>query len=161
MKAQLKNITKFLDERQVDYQVLHHQPTYTSEESARARGGEDLARGAKALLMKVDKRFILFVLSAEARLDSKMIKRTLNIKHLRFATTAELAELTGLVSGAVPPFGEPILPFSLYIDESIVALPVVAFNAASLTDSVRMSTQDYLKIAGGQIINFTQTLPTE
>ena len=48
----------------------------------------------------------------------------------------ELSERTGLVSGDVPPFGEPVLPFPLYADESVFENPRIAFNAGSLTDSI-------------------------
>jgi prolyl-tRNA editing enzyme YbaK/EbsC (Cys-tRNA(Pro) deacylase) len=51
------------------------------------------------------------------------------------------------VPGSVPPFGEPILPFELYVDESILENKRIAFNAGSLTDSIIMSVDDYMKIA--------------
>ena len=66
---------------------------------------------------------------------------------LRFATVGELKELTGLVPGAVPPFGEPILPFPLYVDQSSLAHDRIAFNAGSLTNSVIMSVDDYRTVA--------------
>ena len=68
-------------------------------------------------------------------------------KRIRFATKEELHELTGLVPGCVPPFGEPILHLELYVDHSVLQNEKIAFNAASLTDSIIMQTEDYLKIA--------------
>lgn len=139
----------------VQFRSLHHEPTPTSEDSARVRG-EDLKTGAKALLLRCEERFALFVLSAARRLDSKKLKKVLNVKNLRFATPEELLELTGLVPGAVPPFGEPVLPFPLYIDESIVELDRVAFNAGSLTTSVIMNREDYQRLAGGTVLSFSR-----
>ena len=83
------------------------------------------------------------------------MKKHLGVKSLRFATADELLELTGLVPGSVPPFGEPVLPFSLYIDESIEANDRIAFNAGSLTDSLVLSTIDYLAVAGGEVFGFS------
>ena len=56
-------------------------------------------------------------------------------------------ELTGLVPGAVPPFGEPILSLPLYVDASVLANERIAFNAGSLTDSIIMPIHDYRRIA--------------
>jgi len=132
---------------------VHHAPTRTSEESAQARG-EELKVGGKALLIKVDDDFRLFVLSAEKKLDSGAIKRHFKAKKIRFATPEELYDLTRLVPGSVPPFGGPILPFQLYVDPSVLANERIAFNAGSLTDSIVMSTADYRRIASAEVFEF-------
>ena len=62
----------------------------------------------------------------------------------------------GLVPGSVPPFGRPILPFELYVDESVTQNDRIAFNAGSLTDSVIMATDDYLRLAKPTIFAFTK-----
>ncbi len=124
----------------------HHEPTYTSAESARARG-ESLAHGAKALVVKVDGRFVLFVLPADRKLDSAAVKRHFGAKKLRFANRDELLDLTGLVPGSVPPFGHPIVPLPLVADPALLENDRVAFNAGSLTDSLVLSTADYQRIA--------------
>ena len=64
--------------------------------------------------------------------------------------------LTGLVPGSVPPFGEPILPFPLYVDDSIIANERIAFNAGSLTDSVILSVVDYRTIALPELFTFSK-----
>ena len=152
----LQSIRGLLDERGVAYREVHHPPTRTSEESARARG-ESVRIGGKALLIKVGDDFHLFVLSAALKLDSAAIRTHLCRRKTRFATPAELAELTGLVPGSVPPFGQPILPFRLFVDESITRNDKIAFNAGSLTDSIIMPTEDYLRIADPEIFKFAAT----
>ena len=116
--------------------------------------GESTDIGAKALLIKVDKQFALFVLSASLRANSRAIRERLGARRTRFATAEELQELTGLVSGAVPPFGRPVLAFPLYVDESISSLDRIAFNAGSLTDSMFLSTEDYFRVAGAEVFRF-------
>lgn len=148
------SICSFLEQREVIYRIVHHEPTFTSEESAKARG-EDVRVGGKAIVMKVDDNFKLFVLSASLKVDSKAIKQRFNAKSIRFATKEELLELTGLVPGSVPPFGAPILPLELYIDDSILQNERIAFNAGSLTDSVIMSVQDYRKIVTAEQFRFS------
>lgn len=150
----LSLILELLDGEGIAYRRISHEPTRTSEDSARARG-EALETGGKALLLKAGEDFSVFVLSAALKLDSQAVKKRLGVKSLRFATADELMDLTGLVPGSVPPFGEPVLPFPLFVDESIEANDRIAFNAGSLTDSVVLSTVDYLRVAGGEIFRFS------
>ncbi len=151
----LQKTRSLLDEQGVEYRELHHEATQTSEESARVRG-EELRIGGKALLIKVDSEFRLFVLSASLRVDSQAIRARFEARKTRFATAAELKQLTGLVPGAVPPFGRPILPFDLYVDPSIVANERIAFNAGSLTDSMFLKVADYLKVAKPEVFRFAR-----
>lgn len=131
----------------VAYRQLHHEPTPTSADAARARN-EPIGCGAKALLLKTDDRFRLFVLPADRKLDSALVKQQLRLDRLRFASREELLALTGLVPGSVPPFGEPILPFELLADPGIGAVyPQLAFNAGRLTDSIIMSAADWERVA--------------
>ena len=146
-------INALLDAAGVHYKTLHHEPTRTSEDSARARG-ESIAIGAKAILMKIDKTFYLFVISAAKKLDAKKIRKHFKAKKSRFATVEELQSMTGLVPGSVPPFGRPILDFDLFVDQSVFQNDRVAFNAGSLTDSVIMSSEDYRSITQPEILEF-------
>ena len=146
-------IRQHLRDLSIDFREVHHAPTFTSEESAQARG-EDLRIGGKALLMKTGDIFRLFVLSASLKADSAAIREKLGVKKTRFATPDELKQLTGLVPGSVPPFGPPILPFELYADPSITANEKIAFNAGSLEDSIILRVEDWLRAARPLIFPF-------
>lgn len=152
----LDKIRSMLEKSGVDFRELEHPPTRTSEESATARG-ESLSIGAKALLLKTDDTFRLFVLPANRKLNSGAIRKHLHVKRTRFATREELHEMTGLVPGCVPPFGEPILPFELYADEAVgAAIDRVAFNAGSLTHSIIMSANDWERITQPSRFSFSR-----
>ena len=75
----LQRIREFLDEHGVEYRELHHEPTLTSEDSARVRG-EDIRIGGKALLIKVGDDFRLFVLSAALRVDSPAVRSRFGVR---------------------------------------------------------------------------------
>jgi len=142
----LESILSLLEDNAAGYRQVTHAPTPTSEDSARVRG-EPLAVGGKALVIKAADHHVLLVISAARRLDSAKLRRALGVKKTRFATADELHDLTGLVPGAVPPFGEPVLPLPLYVDASVLANDRIAFNAGSLTDSIIMPIDDYRRIA--------------
>jgi prolyl-tRNA editing enzyme YbaK/EbsC (Cys-tRNA(Pro) deacylase) len=152
----LTKIRDLLTERGVEFREISHVPTTTSAESARVRG-ESLSVGAKALLVKTDDVFRLFVLPADRQFDSKRVKQELKAKSIRFATADELLEQTGLVPGSVPPFGTPILPFELYGDRAIGTIEdKVAFNAGSLTNSIVMKATDWRAIAAPGEFSFAK-----
>jgi Ala-tRNA(Pro) deacylase len=149
-------IRALLNEHGVTFKELEHEPTYTSEESARARG-EPLEVGAKALVMRLGEDFGVFVLPADRRVDSGAITRHLGLKGLRFATPEELLARTGLVPGSVPPFGHPILPMQLFADPEVgVALGRIAFNAGSLTRSFVLGAADWRRVASPQELRFAR-----
>lgn len=100
MSTVFEKILEFFKNRQISFRHIHHQPTYTSKESTKARS-ESIEIGAKALLMNVDDIYSLFVLSASKQLDSKKIKGFLSTWSLRFACPEELLKQTSLVPGSV------------------------------------------------------------
>jgi prolyl-tRNA editing enzyme YbaK/EbsC (Cys-tRNA(Pro) deacylase) len=153
----LSRITKLLTDAGVPFVRKDHAPTRTSEESAAVRG-EDLGVGAKALVLRADGRYGLFVLPADQKLDGAAVKRELRTKQLRFATPDELMALTGLVPGSVPPFGEPVLPLPLYADSSVGTRHTrLAFNAGSLTVSIVMAAVHWEAVARPQRFRFSKS----
>ena len=149
----LNAIRTFLQQRSIPFREVEHPPTHTSEESAKARG-EELRIGGKALLMKGDDRFSLFVLPADRKIDSAAVRRELGFRKLRFATRDELADLTRLVPGSVPPFGEPLLPFPLYVDEAIRQNERIAFNAGSHTELFCIAYRDWERLVQPKVRDF-------
>jgi prolyl-tRNA editing enzyme YbaK/EbsC (Cys-tRNA(Pro) deacylase) len=157
----LNRVRDLLSRGGVDFKEISHAPASTSEESARVRG-ESLAVGAKALLLKTDEMFRLFVLPADLQLDAKRVKQELKTRSVRFANREELLEMTGLVPGSVPPFGEPVLPFELYGDTAIGSVEnKVAFNAGSLTLSIVMKASDWKAVAKPVQFSFAKQQASE
>lgn len=86
----------------VSFRQVPHEPTPISADAARARG-EPIGCGAKALLLKTGEKFRLFVLPADRKLDSALVKRQLGVDRPRFASKEEPVALTGLVPGRCHP----------------------------------------------------------
>ncbi len=128
----------------VPFEVLHHEPVYTSEEAARVRGVE-LSSGAKALVCKADDEFLIFVVPADRRLDSKAVRRSCGFRRLRFAKKEEVLELTGLAPGSIPPFGS-LFGLKTLCDERLEENERINFNAGDHTISVSMLYPDYLQV---------------
>jgi len=97
-------VESLLKQHGIMFRVLRHESVYTSEQAARVRG-TPLASGAKALIVKGEDGFVMFVVPANRKLDSHVVRRAKGWKKMRFATREEVMELTGLTPGSIPPFG--------------------------------------------------------
>ncbi|MGD0784056.1 MAG: YbaK/EbsC family protein, partial [Candidatus Aminicenantales bacterium] len=90
-----ERVEGLLKQHGIVFQVLRHEPVYTSEEAAKVRG-TPLASGAKALIVKGETGFVMFVVPADRKLDNHAVRRAKGWKKMRFATREEVLELTGL-----------------------------------------------------------------
>lgn len=149
-----EKLVTFLKERMVDFKHLDHEETKTSEDSARVRG-TTLDQGAKALLMFADNKPVLLVMSASKKLDNSSFKKQFEFKDIRMATPDEVEKTSGTVIGGVPPFGN-LFNVSTYVDEGLLANEAIAFNAGSRTQSIIMSSSDFIKHANPQKGNFAK-----
>lgn len=140
----MDRLIAFLRERGADFRVMTHEPVRTSEEAAAVRG-TPLEQGAKALVFRADERPVLLVLPANRRIDSRAFKRRFRVKNLGMVSADELRELTGMEVGAVPPFGS-LMGLPTYVDEGLLELPRISFNAGSRTASIIMAAADYRRL---------------
>jgi Ala-tRNA(Pro) deacylase len=149
-----ERLTTWLNASQIPHTVLHHEPVYTSEESARVRG-TTLGSGAKALICKCDERFVMFVMPADRRLSSKRVRQTLQIRSLRFGSAEEVLEKTGLRPGSIPPFGS-LFGLPTFCDDALRQQPQINFNAGDHGISISMSCEDYERIEHPQFGAFVE-----
>ena len=146
-------IKALLDQHNLNYAVKEHPPTPTSEDSARERG-EPLKIGAKALILKADEKFVMVIVPGDRKIDSQRLKEILKAKNLRFASAEELEKITFLKPGAVPPFGNlfnlPTIMEQAFLDEEYLA-----FNAGSLTISIKMKVNNFIDIVKPTLYEFS------
>jgi Ala-tRNA(Pro) deacylase len=150
----LHAIQRLLGTREIPFSEVHHSAVFTAEEAAAARD-RPLEIGAKSIVMKTDDVFRLFVMSGAAAMRSRLIRRHLGVSRTRFASARELVELTGVEPGAVPPFGEPILPLEIYADPGLLAHEQIAFTPGVHTVSILMRADDWVRVAQPALFAFT------
>lgn len=144
-----------LDAAGVPHRVVEHDPVTSSEHAAALRG-TPLEIGGKSLLMKADGVFHVVAASAAVRIKSRRFRKHVGARKLRFATREELAALTGLVPGCVPPFGHPVLPFALHADRGLLAHDRIAFTPGLRTRSIVMATADWVAVAQPSLGDFLE-----
>lgn len=139
-----ERVRALLDASAVVYDVLHHDPVYTSEEAAAIRG-TPLASGAKALICKGDDQVVMFVLPADRKLANREIRRSRKWRKLRFLSRDEVFDLTGLQPGSIPPFGS-LFGLPTLCDPRLGENERINFNAGDHSISLSMSYADYVRV---------------
>src|SRR5262245_24467360 len=106
MTVVYQKILALLDSHVITYDSQHHEPTPTSEDSARVRG-VTMHAGAKALVMQGKKSgtHMLCVIPADLRFSAKKFAEHAG-ERVSFAKDPEA--VTGCVPGSVPPLGSVI-----------------------------------------------------
>jgi prolyl-tRNA editing enzyme YbaK/EbsC (Cys-tRNA(Pro) deacylase) len=134
------------------YALIEHAEARTAEEAAAARGTA-LAVGGKSLVMRLqDVGDAVVVVGSDRRLDGRALRKALGIQRYRFASNEEVAALTGLVSGEIPPFGRPLFDAALLVGQDLLERDELVFAAASRTRSVRMRMADWVAAARPRVL---------
>lgn len=152
-----QRLITLLSQEGATYRVLSHEAVGKCEAVSEIRGTA-LGQGAKALVCKVKgngvNQHVLAILSADQQADLAQLANHLGGLRASLASPAEVDALTGCVFGAIP-------PFSFHPNLKLVADPLlferfneIAFNTGVLEKSVIMNTDDYLRIAQPELVNF-------
>jgi Ala-tRNA(Pro) deacylase len=154
-QKEMERLKKFLDERKIEYELLVHEPVYTSEQAAKARGSE-LKKGVKALVLKTgEKKLILGLVAADRKIDLNALAMLVGTKKLKLASPEEVLEKTGCEIGSVHPFGN-LHNLETYMDKSVLENEVVEFNIGLHTHSIRMKMRDLVNLLNPIIGNFSE-----
>ena len=149
-----ERVENLLKQHGIAFQVLRHEPVYTSEEAARVRG-TPLASGAKALIVKGEDAFVMIVVPADRKLDSHAVRRARGWRKLRFATREEVLEMTALAPGSIPPFGS-LFGLHTLCDQRLGDNDVINFNAGDHSISVSMRYEDYVLVEKPEVGCFAE-----
>jgi nondiscriminating aspartyl-tRNA synthetase len=148
-------IVRLLKYNDMTFEHLVHQPTPTSEDSARERG-TSLEEGIKALILrgKQSKKNYQFNVPSHMKLDMKAVAEAVGEK-CEFEDAAVIEERFGLVVGGVPPFGS-LLNLDTFFDERTVQQKRAVFNCGFQTESIIMSPQDLLQLVQPKLGRFAK-----
>lgn len=148
-----EEIKKRLTENNIPFSEMRHEPVFTSEQAAEVRG-VGLESGAKAIVMRSEGKFYMFVISASKKIDSKKVKKILKTKSLSFASSDEVFDVCHCKSGAVPPFGD-MFGMQVFVDRSLLGQKEINFNAGRRDRSLQMKIIDYLKVTKHIVEDFS------
>jgi Ala-tRNA(Pro) deacylase len=141
----VERVREALGSRNIRYELSVHEPVYTSEQAARVRG-VSIRTGVKALVLKTyEHRFIVALVRADKKVDLEKVAELEGTRNVRLANPQEVFEVTGCEIGSVPPFGH-LTNLKTYMDREILENDEVNFNCGLHTKSIKMKSQDLLKV---------------
>lgn len=137
-------LQQYLDDKHIDYDVLKHRRTNSSESTAHASHvpGERLA---KAVVLTREGGFVVAVVPACAKVDFRSIERMLHCP-IGMASEDEIAEIfPDCETGAIPPIGEAYA-VDAFIDESLDAQPDVYLEGGDHRSLVHISGNQFREL---------------
>ncbi len=144
MALDAHRVRKFLIAHGVGYEVEHHPLAYTSQEVAAVEHVPG-RKFAKPVIVYADGRLIMTVLPANRLLDLDKVKALLGSDEVRLAREEEFAPVfDDCERGAEPPFGN-LYGLPVIVDDELPDDEMV-FNAGSHTETMKMSTLEYLSL---------------
>ena len=154
-----QEIYDFLTSQGIRYEVTEHKAVYNMEELSEVTLPYPEA-DAKNLFVRDDKRqnYYMITVPGHKRVDLKEFRRSNGTRPLTFASPEELAEILGLIPGAVTPLGllnDREARVQLYLDESFLKEPgLIGVHPNDNTATVWMKTKklvELLQAHGNQV----------
>lgn len=146
-------IIRLLKHHDIDHKHLQHEPTPTSEDSARVRNMSP-EQGIKAIIVrgKTSKKNYQLNILSHLKLDMKAVADVVGEK-CEFEDPEVIKERFGLTIGGIPPFGNLLNIDTIYDIAISENSNFIAFNCGLLTESIIMPAKDLImlvqpKIAG-------------
>ncbi len=140
-----------LKSNSMEFEHKVHEPTPTSEDSARVRGTKK-EEGIKAIILvgKQSKQNYQFNVPAYLKLDMKKVAGIVGEK-CEFEKPELIEKRYGIIIGGVPPFGN-LLGMKTYFDKKIQETKRAAFNCGLQTESIVMGSSDLIKLVNPEMV---------
>ena len=150
------NIQQYLQQEDVPFEVLEHEPTYDAQHMAQAVhvSGYEVA---KTVLLRANHgyKYVVAVLPAPHRIDFKKASEILGGAELELATEIEIAEhCPDCEIGALPPFGWKY-GMKTIVDESLTQDEEIVFEGNSHHEAIRIHYADFHRLAEPLVGSFT------
>lgn len=151
----VQKLRNFLDENHIRYVSVRHSNAYTAQEVAATAhvSGKEFA---KTVIINREGRLIMCVLPASYQVDFGQLKANLGSDEIALAGEAEFkSSFPDCEVGAMPPFGN-LYDMDVYVAEVLTHNKEIAFNAGTHTEIVRMSFEDFERLAKPKVLKFSK-----
>ena len=149
----IRKLKQLLDDQGVKYVMISHSPAFTAQEIAAAAHipGMELA---KTVVVRVDGEMALAVLPASRYVDLEALREAIGAQTVGLAQEGEFKGMfPDCEVGAMPPFGK-LYGMKTYVADSLTDDESIAFNAGTHTELMRLSYEDFEKLAEPEIVEF-------
>ena len=148
-----RKLKAFLDRNGVKYTVIDHAPAYTAPEAAALAhvSGRDFA---KTVIVLFAGEMAMVVLPANRKIVLSDLQEMFADRTLRLATEKEfMDQFPDCELGAMPPFGN-LYGLPVYVARSLAEEPMIAFNAGTHREIIKMSFNDFDQLVQPAVLDF-------
>lgn len=143
-------VRQFLDSKGIRYVTIQHSRAYTAQEVAESAHvpGHELA---KTVIVKLDGQLAMAVVPAVFNVDFELLRGAAGAQTAELASEEEFKDrFPDCQPGAMPPFGN-LYEMPVFADEGLSDEEMIAFNAGSHVELVRMSYADFERLVTPRI----------
>ncbi len=156
-------LIEYLERQKADYICQRHSVAYTAPEIAQSSHihGRNFA---KVVMVKVDSELAMVVVPAHYHVELDVLAVVLGVDSIELATEREFSRrFPRCEIGAMPPFGH-LFGLQTYMVSVFEEGEVIAFNAGTHSELIRMPLEEYLRVAyvnevAGGVISPAMTPP--
>ena len=150
----VKKLKAFLDQEKIKYISIVHSPAYTAQEVAASAHitGKELA---KTVIVQLDGEMAMAVLPANRKIILQDLREVTGADQVRFVSEDKFKKLfPDCDTGAMPPFGN-LYGMEVFVAASLTNNEVIAFNAGSHTEVIKLAYRDFERLVHPNVLSFT------
>lgn len=150
----VKKLKQFLDEHHVKFVCITHSQAYTAQEVAESAHIPGRAM-AKVVIVELDGVMAMAVLPANRKVVLQDLRDVTGSEHVQFAPERKFqSRFPDCEIGAMPPFGN-LYGMEVFVAESLVGIPAMAFNAGSHEEIIKLAYADFERLVKPKVMSFT------
>lgn len=148
-------ITKMLDRRGVNYEVMHHPDAYTAQEVAQ-REHISGHRMAKVVVVIADGRPVELIVPASRHVSLDRVQTILDAEQVRLATENEMEKFfDDCEVGAIPPLRH-WANVRVLMDRALKVEGEILFQAGTHTEAIRLNFRDWYEMVNPQVATISE-----
>src|SRR5512137_272039 len=149
-----ERLESHLDQSHIAYSLILHAPTYSAQVAASRMHfpGKEVA---KTVALCAGERVLLAILPASYHINFEKLSALVGgrVELLQQERCNEM--FPDCETGAIPPFGE-LYGVQVFLDEALAEDAEIVFGAGTLSESVRMSSADFIRLVEPKICSFAE-----
>lgn len=139
-------LTRYLDQQQVTFRLLHHQTPATTIEDAASQRGICPSQMVKCILLQdMGGQLALACAPGDKSVDPKKVRSLLQWRRMTCVNMKNVELITGYQIGTVTPLLLKT-PMPVIFDHQILQHPVVTISSGSSMAGIAIQTQDLIKL---------------
>lgn len=147
-------LTSYLDEHNVQYEVIMHPAAYTAQEIA-ASSHIPGSQIAKTVMIKMDGKLAMVVVPASERVNFGQLRGHTGVEKIELASEKDFKDkFPDCELGAMPPFGN-LYGMPVYAADSLSREIEIAFCGGAHGELIRMSFEDFKRLAEPTVLDIS------